>query len=91
MVVTVTLTFFVPVMGWQPSPWTLMLAHVVFSLSYVAVVVRARLAGFDRTLEEAARDLGAGPLGVFWRVKFPLMLPGVVGRAAPPAALGRAE
>jgi ABC-type spermidine/putrescine transport system permease subunit II len=75
------LTFFVPVMGWQPSPWTLMIAHVVFSLSYVAVVVRARLAGFDRTLEEAARDLGAGPLGVFWRVKFPLMLPGVVAGA----------
>ena len=75
------LTFFVPVMGWQPSPWTLMIAHVVFSLSYVAIVVRARLAGFDRTLEEAARDLGAGPLGVFWRVKFPLILPGVVAGA----------
>jgi ABC-type spermidine/putrescine transport system permease subunit II len=75
------LTFFVPVMGWQPSPWTLLIAHVVFSLSYVAVVVRARLAGFDRTLEEAARDLGAGPLGVFWRVKFPLILPGVLAGA----------
>jgi ABC-type spermidine/putrescine transport system permease subunit II len=75
------LTFFVPVMGWQPSPWTLLIAHVVFSLSYVAVVVRARLAGFDRTLEEAAHDLGAGPLGVFWRVKFPLILPGVLAGA----------
>ena len=65
------LTFFVPVMGWQPSPGTLMIAHVVFSLSYVAVVVRARLAGFDRTLEEAARDLGAGPLGVFCASRIP--------------------
>jgi spermidine/putrescine transport system permease protein len=58
-----------------------MISHVVFTLSYVAIVVRARLAGFDRTLEEAARDLGAGPLGVFWRVKFPLILPGVVAGA----------
>jgi ABC-type spermidine/putrescine transport system permease subunit II len=75
------LTLFVPVLGWQPSPWTMVISHVVFSLSYVAIVVRARLAGFDRTLEEAARDLGAGPLGVFWRVKFPLILPGVVAGA----------
>src|SRR5215216_3782909 len=75
------LTLFVPVLGWQPSPWTMIIAHVVFSLSYVAIVVRARLAGFDPTLEEAARDLGAGPVGVFWRVKFPLILPGVAAGA----------
>jgi ABC-type spermidine/putrescine transport system permease subunit II len=75
------LTLFVPVLGWQPSPWTMIIAHSVFTLSYVAIVVRARLAGFDRTLEEAARDLGAGPMGVFWRVKFPLILPGVAAGA----------
>jgi spermidine/putrescine transport system permease protein len=70
-------TFFVSV-EWELGFWSIVVAHVSFSVSYVAIVVRARLAGFDRTLEEAARDLGAGPLGVFWRVKFPLMLPGIV-------------
>ena len=55
--------------------------HVTFSISYVAIVVRARLAGFDRSLEEAAMDLGAGPLGTFWRVKLPLMLPGIIASA----------
>jgi spermidine/putrescine transport system permease protein len=73
-------TFFVS-LQWELGFWTIVAAHVSFSVSYVAIVVRARLAGFDRTLEEAARDLGAGPAGVFWRVKFPLMLPGIVAGA----------
>ncbi|MDB5320876.1 MAG: binding-protein-dependent transport system inner rane component [Phycisphaerales bacterium] len=73
-------TFFVAV-EWELGFWSVVVAHISFSVSYVAIVVRARLAGFDRTLEEAARDLGAGPLGVFWRVKFPLMLPGIVAGA----------
>jgi spermidine/putrescine transport system permease protein len=73
-------TFFVSV-EWELGFWSIVVAHISFSVSYVAIVVRARLAGFDRTLEEAARDLGAGPLGVFWRVKFPLMLPGIVAGA----------
>ncbi len=63
------------------SIWTVILAHVVFSISYVAIVVRARLSGFDRSLEEAAMDLGAGPIGTFFRVTFPLILPGVVAGA----------
>jgi spermidine/putrescine transport system permease protein len=45
------------------------------------VVVRARLAGFDHSLEESAEDLGARPMGVFWRVKLPLILPGIVAAA----------
>jgi len=73
-------TFFVSV-KWDLGFWSIVVAHVSFSVSYVAIVVRARLAGFDRTLEEAARDLGAGPMGVFWRVKFPLILPGIVAGA----------
>ena len=63
------------------SIWTVILAHVVFTISYVAIVVRARLAGFDRALEEAAMDLGAGPLQTFFRVTLPLILPGVVAAA----------
>jgi len=74
------LTFF-GVIDWELSLWTVIIAHVGFSTSYVAVVVGARLAGFDRTLEEAAADLGAGPLATFVRVKLPLILPGIVAGA----------
>jgi spermidine/putrescine transport system permease protein len=60
---------------------TVMIAHVVFSVSYVAIVVRARLAGLDPALEEAARDLGAGPFETFRRVTLPLLAPGIVASA----------
>jgi spermidine/putrescine transport system permease protein len=73
-------TFFVS-LKWELGFWTVVTAHVAFSISYVAIVVRARLAGFDRSLEEAARDLGAGPVGVFVRVKLPLIFPGIVAGA----------
>lgn len=77
IVLAVLLLTFFSVTRWELSPATVILSHIVFCVSYVAIVVRARLAGFDPTLEEAARDLGAGPWSVFWRVKFPLMLPGI--------------
>lgn len=60
---------------------TLLLAHVMFSIAYVTVTVRARLAGFDHLLEEAAHDLGANPLTTFRLVTFPLILPGVLAGA----------
>ena len=60
---------------------TVILAHVGFSVSYAVVVVRARLAGFDRSLEEAAADLGATPLRAFFRVTLPLIAPGVLAAA----------
>lgn len=63
------------------SIWTVIVAHVAFSISYVAIVVRARLSGFDRSLEEAAMDLGAGPVETFFRVTLPLILPGIVAGA----------
>lgn len=74
------LTFF-SVTRWELSIWTVTLAHITFSVSYVAVVVRARLAGFDQSLKEAAMDLGAGPWGAFCRVTLPLILPGVIAAA----------
>ncbi len=60
---------------------TVVLAHLSFSLSYVALVVRARLAGLDRALEEAAADLGAGPMAAFRRVTLPQLAPGILAGA----------
>jgi spermidine/putrescine transport system permease protein len=60
---------------------TVVIAHVAFCISYVAIVVRARLAGLDGSLEEAAADLGAGAWDTFRRVTLPLILPGVVAGA----------
>jgi spermidine/putrescine transport system permease protein len=60
---------------------TILIAHILFNISYVVVTVRARLVGFPRHLEEAAMDLGANPWVTFWRVTFPLILPGIVAAA----------
>jgi spermidine/putrescine transport system permease protein len=57
---------------------TLFIAHVMFSISFVVVVVRSRLIGFDRSIEEAAADLGASPLQTFRHVTLPLLAPGVM-------------
>lgn len=60
---------------------TVVIAHVLFSLSFVAITVRARVIGLDRSIEEAARDLGASGWTTFWRITFPMILPGVVAGA----------
>ncbi len=60
---------------------TILIAHVMFNISYVVVTVRARLAGFPRHLEEAAMDLGANEWVTFWKVTFPLILPGIIAAA----------
>lgn len=57
---------------------TILIAHIMFNISYVVVTVRARLAGFDRHLEEAAHDLGANGWTTFWKVTLPLIAPGVL-------------
>ncbi|HEX9063812.1 MAG TPA: ABC transporter permease, partial [Streptosporangiaceae bacterium] len=60
---------------------TLLMAHVAFSIAYVAITVRARLAGFDRSLEEAAADLGANALVTFRKITLPLIMPGILAGA----------
>lgn len=57
---------------------TITIAHISFSLSYVAVIVQARLVDFDESLEEAALDLGARPQTVFWRITLPLIAPALL-------------
>jgi spermidine/putrescine transport system permease protein len=60
---------------------TLLIAHIMFSISFVVIVVRSRLIGFDRRLEEAARDLGASTWTTFRTVTLPLISPGIIGGA----------
>jgi putrescine transport system permease protein len=66
--------------GWPPGRGmlTITLAHITFAMAFVTVVVQSRLAGFDDSLEEAALDLGARPVTVFWRITLPLIAPAIV-------------
>jgi spermidine/putrescine transport system permease protein len=70
---TLFLNFGVP-LGFR----TILLAHIMFNISYVVVTVKARLVGFDRHLEEAAMDLGANEFTTFARVTLPLIAPGIL-------------
>jgi len=60
---------------------TIVIAHVMFNIAFVAITVRARLSGFDRAVEEAAQDLGATPWVTFWKVTFPMIFPGILAGA----------
>ncbi|RNL63220.1 ABC transporter permease [Nocardioides marmoriginsengisoli] len=67
--------------GFSLGFWTIFIAHVMFCLSFVVVTVKARLTGLDSNLEQAAMDLYATESQTFWRVTFPLVLPGILGAA----------
>ncbi len=60
---------------------TIIIAHIMFNISYVVITVRARITGFDRRLEEAAMDLGASEWTTFRKVTFPLIFPGIMAAA----------
>lgn len=60
---------------------SVVLAHTTFTVSYVALIVLARLKGLDPLLEEAAADLGATPWRIFWQVTFPMLLPAIISGA----------
>ena len=60
---------------------TILIAHIMFNISFVVVTVKARLSNFPRNLEEAAMDLGANEWTTFWKVTFPLILPGIIAAA----------
>ena len=61
--------------------WTILIAHIMFCLSFVVVTVKARLAGMDPRLEQAAMDLYATEWQAFWRITFPLIFPGILSAA----------
>ena len=67
--------------GVEKGLGTVILAHTMFCLSFVVVTVRARVATLDPALEEAGRDLYASPAQVFWRITFPLLIPGITAAA----------
>ncbi len=66
---------------WTTGYTTIVIAHVMFEISFVALTVKARVRGFDWTLEDAAMDLGAPPNRTFFRVTLPLIVPGIVAAA----------
>jgi spermidine/putrescine transport system permease protein len=68
-------------LGWATGYVTILIAHVAFEVSFIAMTVRARIRGFDWTLEDASLDLGAGPGRTFLRVTLPLIVPGIVAAA----------
>jgi len=68
-------------LGWNRGFSTIILAHIGFQLSFVALTVRARVRGLDWTLEDASMDLGAGPRRTFWKVTLPMIMPGIIAAA----------
>jgi spermidine/putrescine transport system permease protein len=68
-------------LGTTLGVWTIILAHIMFCISFVVVTVRARLVGFDRHVEEAAMDLGANEYVTFFRITLPLIAPGILAGA----------
>jgi spermidine/putrescine transport system permease protein len=86
-----TLLFFVQLVRWADAYlgfdfWglfslgfsTVLIAHVAWNIPFVVVIIRARLAGFDKALEEAGSDLGSTPVGVFFRITLPVIAPGIL-------------
>jgi spermidine/putrescine transport system permease protein len=68
-------------LGWNRGFATIVIAHIAFEVSFVALTVRARVRGLDWTLEDASMDLGAPPLRTFLRVTLPMIVPGIVAAA----------
>ncbi|MBX6320388.1 MAG: ABC transporter permease [Rhodospirillaceae bacterium] len=77
----VAMLAFFAALGVPLGLFTIIVSHIAFSFPFVAVVVRARMVGFDESLEEASRDLGATRLQTFWNVTLPYLLPGVIAGA----------
>jgi spermidine/putrescine transport system permease protein len=75
------LLFFIQVLNLTLGLFSIVLAHITFSIGFVAIVVRTSLAGLDERMFEGARDCGAQPWDTFRYITFPLILPGVIAGA----------
>lgn len=60
---------------------TVLIAHITFCVSYTAIVIESRLSGFDKSIEEAAMDLGANRWQIFYKIKLPIIMPGIIAAA----------
>lgn len=78
IVLGIALLIFFSSIGISMSMLTLIIAHITFSMPFVVITVRSRLAGYDKSIEEAARDLGATEFRTFMRVTLPIIAPGVL-------------
>lgn len=81
VVMGISLLAFFASIGMTLGLGTITLSHIAFNIPFVTLVVRARLHGFDKSIEEAAMDLGANELTTFWRVTLPTIMPGVLSGA----------
>jgi spermidine/putrescine transport system permease protein len=81
IVLAIALLTFFTLIGATLGLYSIVLSHVVFNIAFVTAVVRARLKSFDWSLEEASRDLGAGPWTTFRAITLPLILPSIVAAA----------
>lgn len=81
IVMGVSLLAFFAIVNVSLGLFTLILAHITFSIPFVVIVVRSRLEGFDRSVEEAAMDLGANQFQTFMKVTFPIIIPGILAGA----------
>lgn len=78
LVLGIGLLVFFSFINMPTSIYTLIISHVTFSMPFVVITVRSRISGFDKSIEEAARDLGANELHTFMRVTLPMIAPGVI-------------
>jgi spermidine/putrescine transport system permease protein len=81
VVMGISLLVFFVMINFNLGLTTITLSHIAFSIPFVALVVRARLHGYDKAIDEAAMDLGANELTTFWRVTLPTIMPGVLAGA----------
>ena len=81
VVMGISLLVFFVLINLKLGLFTITLAHIAFNIPFVALVVRARLHGYDNSIDEAAMDLGANEMTTFWRVTLPTIMPGVLSGA----------
>ncbi len=62
----------------SPGYWTVVFAHIAWNIPFAVIIIRARLRGFDRAIEEAAADLGGNPVTVFFKITLPVIFPGIL-------------